>query len=85
MRGGQGVLNRFRPSILMEVNKPYYEARGVDLDEIFLPLLPENYIIYRLRDAAFSAIDSLHDCRFIDNVFIVPAERLGHPRFAIFA
>lgn len=84
LRGGEQTLAAHRPTILMEVNKPYYEARKVDLDTIFQPLIPKDYRIMRPLDGGFSRIESLHDCRFIDNVFLVPSERLAEPRFALF-
>lgn len=84
LRGGAKTLAAFRPTILMEVNKPYYEARKVELDGLFLPLIPDGYHIYRVVKGQFHRIDSLHDCRFIDNVFLVPEERLEQACFSGF-
>jgi FkbM family methyltransferase len=84
LRGAEKTIAVFRPTILMEVNKPYYEARKVDLDTTFLPLIPANYAILRIVDGRCDRITSLHACRCIDNVFLVPEERFGQARFSCF-
>ena len=35
LRGGINLIKEHRPIMLMEVAKPYYESRGVDLENIF--------------------------------------------------
>ena len=84
LQGGQQVLKEHRPTILMEVNKPYYFARGVKLDECFFPLIPERYSIYHQSNAKWVRIDSFNDCNNIDNVFLIPNERLTIHSFKIF-
>ncbi|AUP81068.1 FkbM family methyltransferase [Flavivirga eckloniae] len=82
--GGQEVINKHRPTILMEVNKPYYEARGVKLDEQFFPLIPENYNIYKQKGTKWERIESLTVCTTIDNVFLIPQEKLSLSGYHIF-
>jgi hypothetical protein len=61
-----------RPTILMEVNKPYYESRGVDLDESFLPLIPHDYKIFRKVRRQWMLLTSLKECDKMDSVFMAP-------------
>lgn len=84
LEGGRQTIAAHRPTLLMEVNKPYYEARGVRLDERLLPLLPENYVIFREIGGRWTRSGSLDACSQIDNVFLVPVERLGSPRYSMF-
>ncbi|MDD7884999.1 FkbM family methyltransferase [Flavivirga sp. 57AJ16] len=84
LEGGQEVIGRHRPTILMEVNKPYYVARHVKLDERFFPLIPENYNIYKKNGSKWKRITSLNACTTIDNVFLVPQEKLILDGYNIF-
>src|ERR1035437_6524684 len=84
LEGGQRVIREHRPTILMEVNKPYYSARGVKLDERFLPLIPDRYSIYRHADSVWRRIVSFNDCSNIDNVFLIPNERLNLESYKFF-
>lgn len=84
LKGGQKTIGKHRPSILMEVNKFYYEARNVELDSTFLKLIPENYNIYRPIDSKWMKISSLNECSKIDNVILIPEEKLGSKPFEIF-
>ncbi len=80
----QGAVRTFaahRPTILMEVNKPYYRARGVDLDTRIRPLIPSDYAIFRHRASAWQRVDSLDACASIDNVFCVPGDKLRLDRY----
>ena len=76
LEGACQTIKTQRPVILMEVNKPYYEARGVQLDERFIPLIPENYSNFRFNGSGWVKINSFYDCSDIDNVFLIPNERL---------
>ena len=84
LEGGQKTINTFRPTILMEVNKPYYEARGVSLDERFFPLIPENYKIFNQNGFKWNSIESLNECKVLDNVFLIPIEKLDHKEYTFF-
>ena len=84
LQGGQKTIERHRPTILMEVNKPYYEARKVELDATFLKLVPNNYNIYRPNGSTFVKIVSLNECIKNDNVFLVPQEKLATDVYRIF-
>jgi FkbM family methyltransferase len=74
--GGWDTMRRLRPTVLMEMNKAYYEARGVDVTERFPAVLPEDYWVYRFVKRAWTRIASFDECRPLDNVFLVPRERL---------
>ena len=84
LEGGQEVIKKHRPTILMEVNKPYYVARHVKLDERFFPLIPENYSIYKQKGLKWKRIESLNVCKTIDNVFLVPQEKLSLDGYNVF-
>jgi len=74
--GGRSTLARTRPTILMEVNAPYFRRRGVVLAERLAELLPPDYRFARRTDA-WHAIDDVGECDEIDDALLVPAERLG--------
>jgi len=84
LRGGLKTINEHRPTMLMEINKPYFSARGVKLDETFLPLIPENYIIFSSRNKKWKQIHSLQNCLIIDNVFLIPKEKLSLDKYKLF-
>lgn len=84
LKGGQKTLEKYRPTIFMEVNKPYYDARKVEIDTIFLKLIPNNYNIYRPIGLKWMQITSLNKCSKIDNVFLVPIEKLATKGYEIF-
>jgi len=77
LRGAQQTINEHRPTILMEVNKPYYISRGVELDATFLPLIPKNYLIYKSGKNGWSTTKTLTNCDKVDNVFLIPIEKLS--------
>lgn len=78
LRGGLQTIKTNRPFILMEVNKPYYVVRGVDLDNVFLPLIPERYSLFRQKNRMWQKIYSLKECSTLDNVLLIPEEKLEH-------
>ncbi len=84
LEGGQQTIDAHRPTILMEVNKPYYDARAVKLDDRFLPLIPERYFIYRQADARWRRIGSLDECSTCDNIFLIPEEKSHLEGYRIF-
>lgn len=84
LEGGKETFRKHRPTILMEVNKPYYKARKVELDKQFLPLIPNDYNIYKQNGLRWNRIDSLNECSTLDNVFLVPIEKLSLDGYNIF-
>ena len=85
LRGARQTLAQHRPTILMEVNRPFYDVRRVELDATFLPLLPAAYGIYRLNHGIWQRIETLTVCSTIDNVLLVPDEKLSLPCYAVFS
>ena len=71
--------------MMMEVNKPYYAARHVSLDTRFLPLIPSGYVIHRRDGRRWERIDSFDRCSVIDDVFMVPEEKLSLLPYRLFA
>lgn len=84
LAGGSKIIEKHRPTVLMEVNKPYYAARGVKLDEIFWPLIPEGYSIFLMINKKWKKIDTFDDCATIDNVFLVPNEKIAVDNYKVF-
>jgi FkbM family methyltransferase len=82
LEGARRTLETHRPVILMEVNKPYLRARRIDVDERFRALFPARYLSFCEMQRGWTAVESLSRCRELDNVFVVPAERLPESRFA---
>ena len=78
LRGAAQTLAQCRPTVMMEVNKPYYASRNVDLDDGLLGALPEGYRVWRRNEGAWTRIESLHGCGTLENVLLVPGER-GRP------
>jgi len=83
--GAKATIAEHRPTLLMEVNKPYYSARGVVLDTRFLPLIPPDYHIHRRVGGQWERIDSFDRCSTIDNVVMVPQEKASLPAYRMFA
>ena len=84
LEGARRTLEAHRPVILMEVNKPYFRARRLDLDERFFGLFPPEYVIFCEKQGAWTPVTSLNRCAELDNVFIIPGERVQQPSFAAF-
>lgn len=84
LEGGNQTLKIHRPTILMEVNKPYYTARNIELDARFKDLIPEDYVIYRQDRSNWIPIHSLNECGLVDNVFLIPKEKLSLETYHIF-
>lgn len=82
--GARATIKAHRPTILMEINKPFYVARGVGLDSTFSPLIPEEYTVFRSAGDRWQRLVSFDECQAIDNVFLVPKEKLELERYAIF-
>jgi FkbM family methyltransferase len=84
LEGAANTFAKYRPTFLIEVNKPYYEARGVDLDERFVPVIPEDYLIFKFSKSGWSEINSFHSCETVENVFLIPKEKLRQARYNLF-
>lgn len=77
LAGARDTLSQHRPTILMEVNKPYYQARGVDIDELFFQLIPQDYRAFRESGGKWREFASFTECSEMDNVFLIPSEKLS--------
>jgi len=84
LRGGVNTIAEHRPTILMEVNKPYYLARGVEMDRQFAPLLPERYHLFRRSGKNWLETGSFAACSTIDNILIIPGEKANLERYRPF-
>jgi len=84
LKGAQKVINKDRPTILMEINKPFLKARGINLDDTFLPLIPKNYFIFVNNKRSWSYLKTFDQCREVDNVFLIPKELINLNKFQNF-
>jgi FkbM family methyltransferase len=74
--GGARALRETRPVILMEVNKPYYRARGLwNVDSVFSRAIPERYLKLRLVSGQWERVVNLNECPELADVFLVPEEK----------
>jgi len=87
LRGAREILERFRPVILMEVNRWFYRRRGMDFDRAIPELLPRGYGFYRLQASRIRwlipgkvrgivQVGSLTEFGDVENVFLVPSEKV---------
>ncbi len=77
LAGARKTLETLRPIVMMEINKPYYARRGVDLDQALPPLL-NGFDVLRSEEGRYQRwmpMGSVTECQRLDNVFVVPKER----------
>lgn len=75
--GASEVIRRFRPIIYMEINEPYYTRRGLDPTKVFDDWMDVNsYKACLLTDAGWKLDQLCHRKPVIDNVFLLPSERV---------
>jgi FkbM family methyltransferase len=80
-QGAQKTLRDQRPTVLTEVNRAYFRAKGVDIDQTLRPYLPPNYGIYRYSQRRWRSVPDFASCGDFENVLLVPAERLALERY----
>ena len=85
--GARATLIRFRPAIQVEVCRGYYSRRGMDLDRLLPSLMPQNYVIFRIRPPSMHAlmphlrgklkkVSDLSTVPELTDVFLIPEERV---------
>ncbi len=74
LAGAAKALQKYRPVILLEVNKFFYEARGVDVDRVLRESMPPHYLIFKKQGRHWKEIHSFDECSNVDNVFLAPEE-----------
>lgn len=84
LEGGKQTIGANRPTILMEINPPYYDARGVNPSSKILPLIPESYVIYGQGEKSWERMGLLDERRGIYDVFLIPREKLGRRGYGMF-
>lgn len=72
LEGGAKTIAAHRPAILSEVNRWYYQQRGLEFDEVIPRLVPEGYEFYT---AKLELIRELTRHRDVD-VLILPEEKV---------
>jgi FkbM family methyltransferase len=76
LEGASKTLREHRPAILTEVNRWFYERRGVDFDERITQLLPPGYEPFEVVDGRANPLGSIAQARDSD-VLLVPAEKVA--------
>lgn len=79
LEGAIKTLTVARPIIFMEVNKEYYRIRGGKLDNYFMDKIPINYKVLKVHsfnEQTFTEIQSFEQCEEVDDVFLVPVEKI---------
>ena len=78
LAGACQVLSRFRPIMFVEVNAPYYERRGLRVDEVLQSWLDSYRYVCALRIRRGWNISELQRRKPpIDNVLFLPEERVS--------
>ena len=80
LRGARAVIESNRPIMLLEINQPYYRARGVDVDTVVGAALPENYGLFVSRGKVLKSLRKLSEAGRVGNVLLIPCERLEWAR-----
>ncbi|MBL8028235.1 MAG: FkbM family methyltransferase, partial [Fibrobacteres bacterium] len=75
LKGASETLSKNRPIILMEVNKPFYVARNISPDAALLTNIPDKYYVYMYSKNGWIKINSLSECKMLDNVLLIPEEK----------
>jgi FkbM family methyltransferase len=75
LRGARATIIEHRPVILMEMNRWYYERRGLDLDALLPTLLPDGYRPHSISEKGPAPIDSLSAIESAADVLLIPVER----------
>jgi FkbM family methyltransferase len=79
LTGGKNTIAAQRPVILIEINRWFYERRGIDFDTVIAGLIPPDYIPCSIRDGHLRPLSSLRECAEAD-ALLMPREKLGVPR-----
>lgn len=74
LRGAESTIRNHKPKILLEINKPFYSARGVDLSEELDDLIPEFYNFFHLSNGDLQEKDNAGQFGEVDNAFLLPNE-----------
>jgi hypothetical protein len=65
----------------MEVNKHCYEARHVDFDSRLKSLITLNYRVFKrgksIHHNCWASIKSINEYKNIENIFMIPEEKIG--------
>lgn len=75
LKGAKNVLEHYRPVIIFEIAKHFYEERKINIDEYFDDLFPQNYFIFKYKNKKWHQIFSFYECRKMDDVLLVPQEK----------
>jgi FkbM family methyltransferase len=74
LAGAAATINRFRPILYLEINRPCYRRQGLDVSTIFEDWLYHNSYRTAIHTRAGWCLDTLRKCKTLDDAFFFPSE-----------
>ncbi len=76
LKGAERTLHHCRPIIQLEINRKYFDRKGVDFDLSIMRLLPSSYKIFSYDKLGIVQITSLSACPDLIDVILCPDEKI---------
>ncbi len=76
LRGAEKTLRHCRPIVQLEINRNYYDRKGVDFNLSIMRLLPSFYTIFSYDKLGIVQIPSLSAGRDLSDVILCPDEKI---------
>jgi FkbM family methyltransferase len=76
LKGAERTLSYSRPIIQLEVNRSYFDRKGVDFNLSIMQLLPPSYTIFSYDKLGIVRIPSLSACPDLVDVILCPDEKI---------
>jgi FkbM family methyltransferase len=77
LAGAANIIRRFRPSLYVEINKPYYQRQGRDAATVFEEWLKANSYDSVFHRKGKWQLDTVRNCNLMDNAFFFPSETVA--------
>jgi len=74
LAGAVDTIRRFRPILYLEINNPYYQRQGRDATTVFEEWLKANSYGSVLHRKGEWRLDTVRNCKPLDNAFFFPSE-----------
>lgn len=74
LAGAGNVIRRFRPILYVEINKVHYQRQGRDVATVFEEWLTANSYDSALRRKGQWRLDTVRNCRPVEDAFFFPSE-----------
>ncbi|UFS57340.1 FkbM family methyltransferase [Comamonadaceae bacterium M7527] len=76
LRGAERTLRHCRPIIQLEINREYFDRKGVDFNSSIMRLLPSSYKIFSYSKLGVVQIPLLSACPDLIDVILCPDEKI---------